>query len=92
MPDDTELSDRYTVTHKRGEPIDPDRRFFVLSPDTDPAARLALFVYAEAIRLTHPRLAWSIAHAWALPLPVGLAAGVVRDKVGYLRRFLGVDY
>jgi len=59
---DGPLYNRYTITHKDGEPLPEDdtNRYFVLSVDTDPAARVALAAYAVAISPTHPTLARDI--------------------------------
>lgn len=43
-----ELFDKYTVTKNDG-PTDPDARYFVLKPDTDHHARVALAAYAQSV-------------------------------------------
>ncbi len=58
---------RYTITHKDGKPLDPARRLFVLSPDSDPHAAKALAYYAEVCRETHPELSQSIRETYELP-------------------------
>lgn len=63
---DGELSNRYTVVAKDGKPTTPGRRYFVLSPDTDPAAMSALAAYADAVENTHPILAGSIRRVYGL--------------------------
>jgi hypothetical protein len=66
---DGKLYGRYTITHKDGKPIDPDRRYFVLSPDTDPHALTALMVYVVSCQKTHPTLAKSICQEYGLAIP-----------------------
>lgn len=63
---DWPLRGRYIITHFDGEPIDPARRHFVLSVDTDPAALAALAAYATAVAASHPRLAQSIRAEYGL--------------------------
>lgn len=65
---DGPLYGRYTITHKDGKPIDPNKRYFVLSPDTDEAALYALKQYAYFVRRTHPQLAQSIASEYGFRL------------------------
>jgi len=48
------LHDKYTVTRNDGKPV--EHPVFILSPETDPAARHALEHYAFFIRDTNPEL------------------------------------
>lgn len=64
---DGPLESKYTVTHKHGEPIDPARKFFVLSPHTDIVAWEVLLMYAAAVSKTHPILAESIMREYLTP-------------------------
>lgn len=70
--------DRYTITHKDGKPIDPAKRYFVLSPESDPYARTALAAYIGACRATHPVLARSLAAEYGIE-PEGEWAGTIYD-------------
>lgn len=65
------LHEKYTVTRNDGKP-DDGRRYFVLSPDTDPAALRALSAYAHAIRESNPALYADLYEAYpALRCPCG---------------------
>lgn len=59
--DDEGLKLKYTVTHADGRPCNHFK--FVLSPEVDPAARVALAAYAEATKNERLRADSSIIHA-----------------------------
>ena len=53
------LYPKFQVTRTDGDPTGKHAncRYFVLDPEHDPAARLAVITYAGAIRPTNPELA-----------------------------------
>ena len=53
----SELYGKYIVSKADGSPVDPDAFYFVLRLDTDPAARIAIVHYADAILESNPTLA-----------------------------------
>jgi hypothetical protein len=57
---------KYCIEHADGSPIDPMAQYFVLRFDTDPAARIALKTYADAIEEDNPTLAGHIKYLVAI--------------------------
>ena len=52
---------KYEVEKVDGTPIDDNAQYFVLSPDTDRHARIALAAYAESVRMEDPQLSGELA-------------------------------
>ena len=69
---------KYTVTRNDGKP-DDGRRYFVLSPDTDPAARAALAAYADAIAPAQPQLAADIRREYLVRRPRSTQEGSAHE-------------
>ncbi len=42
------IYNKYRVKKTDGSPMDPEARYFVLRPNLDPAARVAMRAYADA--------------------------------------------
>jgi len=56
-PEPTGLYGKYRIAKADGSPTDPGAQYFVLRIDTDQAARMALFTYADYIEHDQPEFA-----------------------------------
>lgn len=54
------LRKKYKVERTDGKPIEPGAEFFVLRPDSDPYARVALDFYARSVKEDNPELSAQI--------------------------------
>lgn len=59
----SDLYHKYIVSKSDGSPVDPDAQYFLLRIDTDPAAQIALLVYADRIEAEDTALAVQL-RAW----------------------------